>query len=251
MEKKRARIGARICRVKARIDAIAVVAARLPAGSDASVPWGGGDTPPQQSPPSSLINDLPAELLALVARALPLDNELVVSLSCRKLRAAVALEWQRDGRAKSTTGVHTALTSLRKLQWAVSCGQPQQATLCAKLAYRSQLVMLAWLHAQGCSWDASTCENAAFGGQMALLQWARANGCPWASDTCSGAAGEGHMAVLQWARANGCSWYAHTCAQAALGGHLAVLLWARANGCDWDRDTMEAAAENGHADVYE
>ncbi|KAJ1617495.1 hypothetical protein T492DRAFT_893605 [Pavlovales sp. CCMP2436] len=110
------------------------------AGSDANAP-----------PPWPTLDDLPPELLAVVARALELSDELATSQACRKLReAAVAAEWQRDGREESTTLVCTALTSLRKLQWAASCGLPMDEVLCATLAAKGQLIELSWVRAHGC-----------------------------------------------------------------------------------------------------
>jgi len=213
---------------------------------------GGGDQNPPPLPWPTF-DDLPAELLALVAHALLLDDELAASLSCRKLRAAVA---KRDGRAKLTTRILTALTSLYKLKWAVSCRLPMGADLCATLAYNGLLDMLQFAigmqplrssrHSR--QWDESTCAEAAKGGHLEVLQWARANGCPWDWRTCMYAAQNGHLEVLQWARANGCPWDETTCLYAAGNGHLEVLQWVHANGCPLGSLTIAGARwrwENG------
>jgi len=210
-------------------------------GSDANAP-----------PPWPTLDDLPPELLAVVARALELSDELATSQACRKLReAAVAAEWQRDGREESTTLVCTALTSLRKLQWAASCGLPMDAALCARLASKGRLVELFWVRTQGCPWEEDTCSDAAFGGHLAVLQWARTNGAPWNEWTCSEAAYGGQFSVLIWARANGAAWDDNTCLAAAAGGHLSVLMWARLNGCTWDECTVKNAASAGHLSVLQ
>jgi hypothetical protein len=71
----------------------------------------------------ALLEDLPAELLALVVGALPPDDELAAALSCRRLHAAVACVRLRDGRAGSTTSAVSALSSVEK----VNCGRYRAA----------------------------------------------------------------------------------------------------------------------------
>jgi len=238
MDEPCAQINVWLGSIGARLDALGDV---LPsAGSVANVasPW-------------QTLDDLSPELLALVARALEPDSEMAASLSCRKLRAAVAAEWQRGGRNRSTTLVRTAITSLRKLLWAASCGLPMDAALCARLAAEGRLVELSWVRAQGCPWEEDTCSDAAFGGHLAVLQWARTNGAPWNEWTCSEAAYGGQFSVLIWARANGAAWDDNTCLAAAAGGHLSVLMWARLNGCTWDECTVKNAASAGHLSVLQ
>jgi hypothetical protein len=95
----------------------------------------------------NLVDDLPAELLALVAGALPLDDELAAALSCRRLHAAVASARLRDGRASSTTSAVSVLATARRVEWAVSCGLPLGASLVALAARRGQLDALRCLRA--------------------------------------------------------------------------------------------------------
>jgi len=243
MVERRAQIDMRLRTIDTRLDALAD-APRGGPRADAAIA-------PLQSPPPSLIDDLPVELLALVAGALEPDDHLATSLACRKLRAAVALAQQLDGRITTTTLVHTALTSLRKLKWAISCRLPKRASLCNQLAEEGRLVELSWLKSQRCEWTAEVASHAAFGGHLHVLQWARAKGCKWDSDCCSSAAEGGHLGVLQWARANGCPWDEATAEAAAEGGFLHVLQWARANGCPWDEGVTSGAARSGQLEVLE
>mmetsp|Transcript_11537 Transcript_11537/g.29206 ORF Transcript_11537/g.29206 Transcript_11537/m.29206 type:complete len:362 (+) Transcript_11537:73-1158(+) len=194
-------------------------------------------------------DDLPPELLALVAAALEPDEEYPASLSCCRMHAAVALARKRNGHARSKTRFCWALSSVRRLAWASFYGLPLSARLCALAAARGRLPLLAWLCAHGCPWDSRVCFGIAAGGQLALLQWARANGCPWDARISAGAAAGGHIQLLRWARANGCEWDGRTCNFAAAGGHHEVLQWARANGCDWGGEICESAARGGHAVV--
>jgi len=238
MVERRAQIDMRLRTIDTRLDALAD-APRGGPRADAAIA-------PLQSPPPSLIDDLPVELLALVAGALEPDDHLATSLACRKLRAAVALAQQQDGRDGSTTVNRSALTSLRKLTWAVSCRLPMRAELCDGFAREGRLVEISWLHAQGCPLRESTCMRAAEGGQMSVLQWLRVNGCPWNANTCGFAARGGHFQVLLWARANGCPWGTSTCLSAAQGGQLELLIWLRTNGCPWTNTTTMYAALGGH-----
>jgi hypothetical protein len=201
-------------------------------------------------PPSELrLDDLTADALALVAGALEPDDELAASLSCRTVHAAVARARVQDGRAGSTTAPRSALSSVRKLEWAFSCGLPLSRALCARAAKDGKLAQLRWLRAHGSQCDESTCRAAAGGGHLPVLQYLRAHGCPWNKRTCEAASYGGHLKVLRWARARGCPWDHHTTEAAADGGHLGVLQWARANGCPWNKRTCEAAAEGGHLEV--
>jgi len=206
---------------------------------------GGVDELPARTP----LDELPAELLALVAGALELDDELAASLACCKLHHAVMQTQARDGRAFMMTAASSALASVRKLEWAWSCGLPLPAQLCLRAAKNGQLAQLGWLRAHGAPFDESTCTAAAIGGQVEVLQYLRTSGCPWDTDTPARAAQGGHLSVLQWVHTNGCPWDRNTPAQAAGGGHLEVLQWARANGCLWTRSTSTAAARGGQLEV--
>jgi len=64
------------------------------------------------------------------------------------------------------------LTSVRKLQWAASCGLPMDEVLCATLAAKGQLIELSWVRAHGCEWDDSCCYEAAKVGARAIGQLA-------------------------------------------------------------------------------
>jgi hypothetical protein len=188
--------------------------------------------------------DLPVELLVAIATQLAEDDELAISLACRKLcrklREAVAGTERRAAGARLSTWIGSALGSAGKLEWAASCGMPISAKLLIRVARLGQLEPLRWLRAHGCAWEPceewqeDPCSSAAEGGHLSVLQWALADGCPWNERTCSGAAKGGHLDVLQWLHANGCPWDEDTCTYAATGGHLAVLQRARANACPWD-----------------
>mmetsp|Transcript_27907 Transcript_27907/g.70242 ORF Transcript_27907/g.70242 Transcript_27907/m.70242 type:complete len:174 (-) Transcript_27907:446-967(-) len=123
------------------------------------------------------LDNLLPELLALVAVALPLDDELAAALSCRRLHAAVASARLSAGRASSTTSVVSALSSVEKVDWAVSCGLPLGLplgpSLCTHAAARGQQDVLSCLRAHGCEFDEWACAEAAYGGSVELLLGAR------------------------------------------------------------------------------
>jgi hypothetical protein len=145
-----------------------------------------------------------------IATQLAEDDELAVSLACRKLREAVAGTKRRVAGAPLLTEIGSALGSVGKLEWALSCGLPLGAKLLIRVARLGRLEPLRWLRAHGLAWQPCGYQtegpfsSAAAGGHLSALRWGRANGCPWDGKTCANAARGDHLAVLQWARANGC-----------------------------------------------
>jgi hypothetical protein len=129
--------------------------------------------------------DLPAELLVTIATLLAEDDELAASLACRMLREAVARTERRMAGKRLSTRIGSALGSLIKLEWAVSCGVPLNAKLLTRAAWQGKLEHLRLLRGVGCAWEPydpkreGPCSSAAEGGHLSVLQWARADGCPW------------------------------------------------------------------------
>ena len=119
----------------------------------------------------ALVEELPVDLVFLLAIKLKEDARLQFKLACRDFTNAL-------GPSRTSTPAVHVTKSLPLLQWA---------------------------RANGCAWDANTCALAAENGHLDVLQWARANGCEWDANTCSCAARGGHLDVLRWARANGCA----------------------------------------------
>jgi hypothetical protein len=96
------------------------------------------------------LGDLSTDLLALVASALPEDDELAAALCCRKLRAAVAQCRLSDGRVGPRTRASSAFGSFAKLSWAVSCGLPLSPRLSARAAERGQVLSAGCARAAAC-----------------------------------------------------------------------------------------------------
>ncbi|KAG8465869.1 hypothetical protein KFE25_005439 [Diacronema lutheri] len=88
---------------------------------------------------------LSTDLLAIVASALPEDDELPASLACRKLRAAVAQRRRSDERTGCNTHVASAFGSHARLAWSVSCGMPLTPLLPVQPAGAE---VAAWVQAQ-------------------------------------------------------------------------------------------------------
>jgi hypothetical protein len=191
-------------------------------------------------PRPTLLDDLPAELLALVAGALSPDDELAASLCSRKLHDAVATARAREARTGSTTDASSALASVRKLLWALTCGLPLEPSLCALAAARGQFAELTRLRRNGSPWDARTCERAAGGGYLWMLWWARVS----SPDTrmCSAAAFGSYMGMLHYVCAHGCPWDTRAFIFAALGVHQAMLQWLRADRGPMDTINCSGAA---------
>ncbi|KAJ1618337.1 hypothetical protein T492DRAFT_892227 [Pavlovales sp. CCMP2436] len=215
---------------------------------------GGAMPAAQLSASATTLDDLPAELLALVAGALPLDGELAASLACRKLHAAVVCTRERDGRAGSRTSGELALDSVGKLEFALSCGLPLTAWLCAQAAGRGLLPQLAWLRAHGCPWDASSCTAAAegVGTRQRLQPITRATlHAPMGASGTLSPAPLLHGVGMDWARANGCNWDEQTILAAERVE--AVVEWLRANGCPEgeEGDGWESESEWEEDDVWE
>jgi hypothetical protein len=140
---------------------------------------GGGEEATSAPGHEPRLDDLPTELLALVVGALPPEDEMAASLCCRKLHEAAAEMRAREGRAGSKTAAVSALWSVRRLEWGLSCGLPLSEALCERASRDGQLAQLRWLRAHGCPWDDCMCAAAAGGGHLNVLLWARANGSFW------------------------------------------------------------------------
>lgn len=195
------------------------------------------------------LDDLSADLIALIVSVVDRDDLFAVALSARKLRAAVTQN--RRLCCGTITSIRSIHGTLPRLQWAVSCGLPLSPRLCVLSAERGALPQLAWLRSIGCAWDVQTTVAAALAGHLDLLRWAHLNGCPCNETTISSAAYGGHLEVLRWLRDNGCEWNWSTSSKAAEGGHLSVLQWLRAEGCPWDRWLCAGAAGSGHLEVLQ
>ncbi|KAG8460928.1 hypothetical protein KFE25_010679 [Diacronema lutheri] len=115
--------------------------------------------------------DLGPEMLALVAAALPTDDELAAKLACRALRGAVAHSMRARGAAHAGTRTRetAALGSIARLKWAVSCGMTLSPHLSA--AQAGHLEVLKWLRANGCAWDRAKVLAVA---DTAVVAWVRA-----------------------------------------------------------------------------
>jgi hypothetical protein len=109
-----------------------------------------GDGPSE----ASQLLDLPAELLVVIAAQMAEDDELAVSLACRKLRTAVAGTERRAAGTRLSTRIGSAFGSVGKLAWAASCGLPLSGKLLTRAALHGQLEQLSWLRARGCAWEA-------------------------------------------------------------------------------------------------
>jgi hypothetical protein len=115
------------------------------------------------------------------------NDRLAVSLTCRAFRLA-----------PTRTSCASVMSSVHKLEWALSCSMPQRLVACGALR-AAPVDVLEWIIAE----HPERCGDLLGGGRLVRF-----------------AAERGDLDVLKWAIARGTPWDKRVCASAAIGGHM-------------------------------
>ena len=191
---------------------------------------------------TTLLDDLPPELVLQVAEALHPDDALAVALSCRTL-------WRASTAPPRHTRYDAALFSVNRLLWALNSGLKLSHKLAERASALGKLELLRALYGLDASiFDHSTKDAAARHGCIEVLEWLAEMGIE-SEFAANEAAKYGQIEALKWLHERGSILTAAVCISAACGGQLEALRYAHSNGAPLDDMVCYDAARGGHREV--